>query len=133
MNITLLFDDPECASNPEMFFPTSSGSRSIVERERAKAICAKCRHRTPCLAWALAHNETGIWGGTTYEERNRIKRSHRRSRLNRYELYRMTQDLIENEGLSLAQCAERIGKSYSWVCAQRQLARGDIDAGKWRP
>lgn len=32
-----------------------------------------CPVREQCLAWALKHDEWGIWGGTTKTERERIK------------------------------------------------------------
>lgn len=36
--------------------------------------CNKCDVRKQCLLWALAHDEHGVWGGTTRAERDRIKR-----------------------------------------------------------
>lgn len=41
----------------------------------AKAICGKCRVSSECLLWALQNNEEyGIWGGSTPEERQIMKR-----------------------------------------------------------
>lgn len=41
----------------------------------AKAICAGCPVRAPCLQYALDHDERfGIWGGKTERERRRLKR-----------------------------------------------------------
>ena len=37
-------------------------------------MCAACPYKTPCLEWAVIHDEMGIWGGTTAKER----RVHRR-------------------------------------------------------
>ena len=54
----------------EIFFPTTSG-----EEAEALALCAECPVRTQCLEYALRSRETnGIWGGTTPEERRRIRR-----------------------------------------------------------
>jgi len=37
---------------------------------RAKAVCASCLVRQPCLEFALAtHQVHGVWGGLTEEER----------------------------------------------------------------
>lgn len=42
---------------------------------RAKEICRGCPIVVACLKWALDNNEKwGVWGGTTYEERVRIRR-----------------------------------------------------------
>ncbi|MGP7998331.1 MAG: WhiB family transcriptional regulator [Streptosporangiaceae bacterium] len=41
---------------------------------QAKAICHACPVREPCLAWALSHGiSSGVWGGTTDEERRAIR------------------------------------------------------------
>lgn len=57
-----------CANHdqPKIFFLTS-------EVGEAKAVCRPCPERLPCLRWALAHREHGVWGGTTDEERHRIR------------------------------------------------------------
>src|SRR5690606_9161462 len=41
----------------------------------AKAVCATCPVMSECLEYALAEQvQHGIWGGTTAEERTRIRR-----------------------------------------------------------
>lgn len=56
-----------------MFFPPATTERKHdrIERERrAKAICAQCSVREPCLAYALRIREPhGVWGGLTESER----------------------------------------------------------------
>jgi WhiB family redox-sensing transcriptional regulator len=56
-----------------VFFPPSHFERKDekVEREsRAKAICAACAVREPCLGYALRIREPhGIWGGLNETER----------------------------------------------------------------
>lgn len=49
-----------------------------VDVERAKAACAKCLVRGPCLDFALQHRESGVWGGLTEQERERVRRQRRR-------------------------------------------------------
>jgi len=40
---------------------------------KAKAICAECPVRLPCLEWALATQEPyGVWGGYAEHERKQI-------------------------------------------------------------
>jgi WhiB family transcriptional regulator, redox-sensing transcriptional regulator len=59
-------------ADPELFFPVSSVGLSRKDIERAKAVCASCIVRRPCLQFALATHQTyGVWGGTTEEERRR--------------------------------------------------------------
>lgn len=36
-------------------------------------VCRTCPHQAECLAWAIEHDERGIWGGTTDRERLRVK------------------------------------------------------------
>lgn len=53
-----------------VFFLEKGGSTRA-----AKAICARCPVRVPCLQYALDHDERfGIWGGKTERERRRLKR-----------------------------------------------------------
>ena len=64
----------------EVFFPPEGTEHrhERIERElEAKAICAACVVRIPCLDYALAIEEPiGIWGGLNELERKRI--SHQR-------------------------------------------------------
>jgi WhiB family redox-sensing transcriptional regulator len=66
----------QCAQrdqDPELWFP-ADGDRAAAEH--AKAICRVCPVRSACLEWALAANErTGIWGGTTPNERRALRRT----------------------------------------------------------
>jgi WhiB family redox-sensing transcriptional regulator len=40
----------------------------------ARALCARCDVREPCLAFALAHPDlAGIWGGTSARERAMLR------------------------------------------------------------
>lgn len=57
----------------ELFFPAKGGNV-----RPAKRICARCRVRAECLAWALATPERldGIWGGMTARERSRLRPNH---------------------------------------------------------
>jgi WhiB family redox-sensing transcriptional regulator len=61
----------------ELFYPVTEDEADAAE---AKAICAECPVRQPCLEHALASREReGIWGGTTERERRRIVRQRRKS------------------------------------------------------
>lgn len=130
-------DDPECTNDPELFFPISTGSRALLETERAKSICRRCPYRARCLAWAIQHREKGIWGGTTENDRKNIlqsiiNRRHHRMRMTRYELYRITEEMIE-KGMSLADAARTIGYSPKHVSWSRQKVQREIEQGVWTP
>lgn len=58
--------------DPDLWHP-ANGNRAGAER--AKQICQRCPVREGCLAWALqAHEEHGVWGGTTPRDRRKIRR-----------------------------------------------------------
>jgi WhiB family redox-sensing transcriptional regulator len=60
----------------EVFFPPPHFERKDekLERERqAKAICATCPVRQPCLSYAISIREPhGIWGGLNESERKQF-------------------------------------------------------------
>ena len=61
--------------DPDIFYPVSD-----EEAEEAKAICAECAVRQPCLEYAIANRERdGVWGGATERERRRIIRQRRKT------------------------------------------------------
>ena len=62
------------SADPDMFFPISAAGPALGQVERAKAICAGCRVRRECLEFALANQVHGVWGGTTDEDRRRLRR-----------------------------------------------------------
>lgn len=60
----------------EVFFPPPYVERKDERHEReeaAKAICATCPVRQPCLEYAMAIREPhGIWGGLNEAERKQL-------------------------------------------------------------
>ncbi len=63
------------SADPDVFFPISSTGPALDQVSQAKAICTDCRVRQPCLDFALATGQIhGVWGGTTEEERLRLRR-----------------------------------------------------------
>jgi WhiB family redox-sensing transcriptional regulator len=65
-----------CAEvDPDLFFPGKGGGVRA-----AKRICFRCEVRAECLACALAHpGLSGIWGGTSEQQRLARTRQHRRA------------------------------------------------------
>ena len=69
-------------ADPELFFPIGATGMAQADIQRAKAICASCPVRRPCLIYALATGqEFGIWGGRDENERRLLRRQWRRSRI----------------------------------------------------
>jgi WhiB family redox-sensing transcriptional regulator len=62
-------------ADPELFYPASDEGG-----EAAKAICAVCPVREPCLEHAItAREKQGVWGGLNEKERRRIIRRRRKT------------------------------------------------------
>lgn len=68
-----------------VWFPNAdkSGSRAdfiekfkklLSDTKIAKQICSECKIKTPCLSYALYHENHGIWGGLTERERQTMRR-----------------------------------------------------------
>jgi WhiB family redox-sensing transcriptional regulator len=81
------FDGARCViegCDLELFFPPSEentrrrgvpGGPDRADVAAAKAVCARCDMRGPCLEYALRNAEAwGVFGGTTARERSRIAR-----------------------------------------------------------
>jgi len=58
--------------DPELFFPIGKTGLGRADTQRAKAVCARCPVRQPCLEFAL---ETGQeFGGYDEDERRALRR-----------------------------------------------------------
>lgn len=65
--------------DPDTFFPDPEVPGSITMTNEAKKICADCPYIQECLAWAVDNDEIGIWGGTTKNQRRKIKQDRGKS------------------------------------------------------
>ncbi len=64
------------STQPDLFFPVGTTGPAIEQIEAAKGVCKSCEAQVPCLEFALATNqESGIWGGTSEEERRKIRKA----------------------------------------------------------
>jgi WhiB family redox-sensing transcriptional regulator len=63
-----------CAGQPDsLFFPGPDSTQATIEK--ARAICAGCSVTIECLEYAFEANQrSGIWGGTTEDERKSLRR-----------------------------------------------------------
>jgi WhiB family transcriptional regulator, redox-sensing transcriptional regulator len=61
--------------DPELFFPVAATGSSADQADQARRICLACPVRAACLDWAMRHHQDyGIWGGTTAQERRVLRR-----------------------------------------------------------
>ncbi len=70
------------SADPDLFFPIAIGTAAAAKQiSMAQRICADCPVRQECLDFAMRTGEVnGIWGGTTPEERLRVRRRRTRRR-----------------------------------------------------
>jgi WhiB family transcriptional regulator, redox-sensing transcriptional regulator len=67
-------------ADPDVFFPISAAGASASQVRKARAICAGCPVRATCTDFALEHRDLqGIWGGTTDDERRKLRRARART------------------------------------------------------
>ena len=65
-------DRPLCAAgDPDMFFPDRRDPQGI---NKAIAVCRRCPILDSCLRYALTYNVDGVWGGTSEQQRRRMRR-----------------------------------------------------------
>jgi WhiB family redox-sensing transcriptional regulator len=68
-------DGVQCASVPEVFFPEDEHDLEVRKSmvRVAKEVCNDCPVRLRCFDYALTAGMHGIWGGTTHEERVKLR------------------------------------------------------------
>lgn len=63
-------------TDPDLFFPVGTTGPALVQIAQAKAVCGECDAKAACLEFAITTNQdTGIWGGTSEEERRKLRRA----------------------------------------------------------
>lgn len=67
------------SADPDLFFPITTGAPAAMQVKQAQRICAGCQVRQQCFDFAMSSGEShGVWGGTTPEERIRVRRQRTR-------------------------------------------------------
>lgn len=62
-------------TDPDQFFPVGMTLDVVRRVDAAKAVCNACPVREACLQYAVETNQdTGIWGGTSEEERRILRK-----------------------------------------------------------
>lgn len=75
------FESAACLGIPraaDIFYPVGTTGMAEDQIAIAKSICAGCPVQLDCLEWALAHDEQGVWGGMSEDDRRRLRRRLRR-------------------------------------------------------
>ena len=68
-------------TDPDLFFPVGSTGPAVDQIESAKRVCETCPAKQPCLEFALLTNQdSGVWGGTSEDERRKLRRVWVKSR-----------------------------------------------------
>lgn len=68
-------------TDPDLFFPVGQTGPAINHIASAREVCQTCDVKRECLEYALMTNQdAGIWGGTTEDERRKIRRERRKQR-----------------------------------------------------
>ena len=63
-------------TSPDLFFPVGTTGPALDQIAEAKAVCRICPVEAACLEYALVTNQdTGVWGGTSEEERKKLRRA----------------------------------------------------------
>ncbi len=64
-------------TDPDLFFPVGTTGQALVQIDRARDVCNECPVKSDCLEFALETNQdSGIWGGTSEEERRQLRRDY---------------------------------------------------------
>jgi len=71
-------------TDPDLFFPVGTTGPALDQIQAAKAICDPCPVKKNCLDWALStHQDTGVWGGLSEDERKIALRERRQPNFGR--------------------------------------------------
>lgn len=78
VTVPLWMADGTCrdVGEPDAWFPTAGAHKP--ENTFAARVCGRCPVRVECRAYALRHPQLiGIWGGTSFSDRNAIRANER--------------------------------------------------------
>lgn len=66
-----------CTNYPDLFFGDVMPGSAHTDIRAAKKMCQQCPITNDCLEYAIAAKEEwGVWGGMTYQERKRLRKSN---------------------------------------------------------
>jgi WhiB family redox-sensing transcriptional regulator len=68
-------------TDPGLFFPVGTTGAALDQIAAARRVCEDCEAVSLCLEFALNTNQdSGVWGGTSEEERRQIRRERNAAR-----------------------------------------------------
>lgn len=67
-------DEPCTQVGGDLFFSPAGATANYIHLNTVKAVCSGCPMQEPCLEYALHTSVSGVWGGTTENERSKIRR-----------------------------------------------------------
>ena len=72
--------DPDAFFSVDPITPSISNRPDYPREREAKLVCSACPYQLRCLEYALKNQDMlGIWGGTTEQDRKRLRKRARRS------------------------------------------------------
>lgn len=121
---------PPCAKgDPDLYFPDQGDPDR--QRHLAVTLCASCPFTAPCLEYALQHNVSGIWAGTSRHERKEMRRTLGIRALELSADRRVNVALIDQltaAGLGPNEIARRTGVTQRTVLRRRRELRARLEA-----
>lgn len=115
--------------DPDLFtgYDGETTADRIFRETDAKSVCQQCELRAACLGWAQDHDERGVWGGTSDDDRRELRtgrkpRSHsaqdpegltkqQRARKDRIKIAKN----LQAQGIDFEQISKEIGVSLGTV------------------
>lgn len=82
LSIRNLGEDPPCVERYLLYYPEGDAAFIRSAEKEAKEVCSTCPVIQMCLDYALsAHEAEGVWGGTTFKERESLIAAKKQTRL----------------------------------------------------
>lgn len=73
--MTAAFRDAACrGSDPDLFFPEYPRFEPAAAKVAFETLCRACPARQECFDYAMANKTSGVWAGTTTEQRDLARR-----------------------------------------------------------
>jgi WhiB family transcriptional regulator, redox-sensing transcriptional regulator len=69
LELPVFFDEAICQGAEPYIFD----GETLMDVLEAKKICSACPIQAMCLEWATQTQEAGVWGGSTPEERKKLR------------------------------------------------------------
>lgn len=67
------FEGANCTGlDTELYFPQNA--EGTLEHKMARKLCSDCKWVSECLTYALHYRVDGVWGGTTFVERDKLRK-----------------------------------------------------------